>query len=205
MITEQQIIHIFPNAKDTNDLVKCLNEFLPQYAITSSNRLCYFLAQVGHESGGFKYRIENLNYSKKALLTMWKKYFPNDVLAEQYARKPEMIANRIYANRMGNDNEQSGDGWKFRGRGFIQLTGKSNYTLFSDIIGFSIDETVSYCETLKGAVHSACWFWDKNNLNRFCDCDDIIQMTKTINGGTIGLQERQELYAECKTNLIKSQ
>jgi putative chitinase len=124
----------------------------------------------------------------------FKKYFPNDDIAKQYERKPEKIANRVYANRMGNGPEESGDGYKYCGRGLIQLTGKDNYTRFAADLGISVEDTVKYLETPQGAVSSAGWFWDNNNLNSYCDKDDFVTLTKRINGGTIGLEDRQHHY-----------
>jgi putative chitinase len=127
-------------------------------------------------------------------MTTFKKYFPNEALAKQYERKPEKIANRVYANRMSNGDEASGDGYRFCGRGLIQLTGRANYTKFAEDLGISIEETVAYLETPAGAVSSAGWFWDNNNLNQYCDSDDFVTLTKRINGGTIGLEDRQHHY-----------
>lgn len=157
-------------------------------------RLAGFLSQIAHESGGFNFVIENLNYSAKGLMTTFKKYFPTEDIAKQYERKPEKIANKVYANRMKNGSEESGDGYKFRGRGLIQLTGRDNYTKFSEALGISLDETVAYLETPNGAVVSAAWFWDNNKLNAYCDRDDFIGLTKRINGGTIGLEDRKHHY-----------
>lgn len=157
-------------------------------------RAAAFLAQVAHESGGFNFVKENLNYSAKGLMTTFKKYFPTEELAKQYERQPAKIADRVYANRMGNGPEGSGDGYKFCGRGLIQLTGKNNYTKFAEDLGISVDETVAYLETPAGAVSSAGWFWDNNNLNQYCDKDDFVTLTKRINGGTIGLADRQHHY-----------
>jgi putative chitinase len=159
-------------------------------------RAAAFIAQTAHESGGFNFVKENLNYSAKGLMGTFKKYFPTEALAKEYEKKPEKIANRVYANRMGNGNEASGDGWKFCGRGLIQLTGKDNYTRFSNDLGISLDETVAYLETPEGAVSSAGWFWDNNNLNKWCDADDFVTLTKRINGGTIGLEDRIKHYKE---------
>jgi putative chitinase len=127
-------------------------------------------------------------------MTTFKKYFPTEDLAKKYERKPEMIANRVYANRMGNGDEPSGDGFKYRGRGLIQLTGKNNYTLFANALEISIEETVEYLETPAGACSSAGWFWDNNRLNDYCDRGDFVGLTKRINGGTIGLADRQHHY-----------
>ena len=133
-----------------------------------------------------------MNYGAKGLRGTFKKYFPDDATAAKYERKPEMIANRVYASRMGNGNEASGDGYKFRGRGAIQLTGCANYTAFAKDVGKTIDETIVYLETLEGAIESACWFWKKNGLNEIADKKDITLMTKRINGGTIGLEDRKK-------------
>jgi putative chitinase len=157
-------------------------------------RLAGFLAQIAHESGGFNFVKENLNYSAKGLMGTFKKYFPTEALAKEYERKPEKIANRVYANRMANGDEASGDGYRFCGRGLIQLTGRANYTKFAQDLGISIEETIAYLETPAGAVSSAGWFWDNNNLNQYCDKNDFITLTKRINGGTIGLADRQHHF-----------
>ena len=162
----------------------------------NKKRAAAFIAQTAHESGGFTAVKENLNYSAKGLMTTFKKYFNDEAIANQYAKKPEKIANRVYGNRMGNGPEESGDGYKFCGRGLIQLTGKQNYTKFAADLGISIDETVAYLETPEGAVSSAGWFWDNNNLNKYCDADDFVTLTKRINGGTIGLEDRLKHYKE---------
>jgi len=161
-----------------------------KYEINTKERVAGFLAQCGHESLDFTVLKENLNYGAKGLRGTFGKYFPDDATAAKYERKPEMIANRVYASRMGNGNEASGDGYKYRGRGAIQLTGCSNYTAFAKDIGKTIDETIIYLETLEGAIESACWFWKKNGLNEIADKKDITLMTKRINGGTIGLEDR---------------
>jgi putative chitinase len=175
--------------------VEPLHEVAEYYDMYDNpKRIAAFLAQVAHESGGFNFVKENLNYSAKGLMTTFKKYFPSEALAKQYERQPQKIANRVYANRMGNGPEESGDGWKFCGRGLIQLTGKNNYTLFAKDLGISLDETVAYLETAEGAVSSAGWFWDNNNLNKICDTGDFVLLTKRINGGTIGLADRKHHY-----------
>ena len=160
----------------------------------NKRRIAGFLAQIAHESGGFNFVKENLNYSADGLRKTFAKYFPTDELAKAYARQPEKIANRVYANRMKNGDEASGDGFRFRGRGLIQLTGRDNYTRFAQSLGIGIDETIEYLETPSGAVASAGWFWDNNGLNQFCDKDDFITLTKRINGGTIGLADRKHHY-----------
>lgn len=165
-------------------------KILPKYEINTSLRVAAFFAQCGHESLDFTVLRENLNYGAKGLRATFPKYFPTDELAAKYERKPEMIANKVYANRMLNGDESSGDGWKFRGRGAIQITGKENYTKLAKFLNKTIDETIQYCETLDGAIESACWFWDTRDLNALADKSDILQLTKKINGGTIGLPDR---------------
>jgi putative chitinase len=168
-----------------------------------------FVAQCAHESGGFMILKENLNYKAPSLRKLFSKYFPTDELAQQYASKPnkqEAIANRIYASRMGNGDESSGDGFRFCGRGLIQLTGRSNYQNFADSIEvdgkpLAINDVPEYLATFEGAAQSACWFWETNRLNRFADADDIKGLTKAINGGYIGLEDREHHYALAKTIL----
>jgi len=157
-------------------------------------RLAGFLAQTAHESGGYNFIKENLNYSAKGLRGTFGKYFLNDEIANQYAKKPEKIANRVYANRMKNGDESSGDGYRFCGRGLIQLTGRDNYTKFANDLSMSLEDTIAYLETPNGAVASAGWFWDNNKLNQYCDSGDFVTLTKRINGGTIGLEDRKHHY-----------
>jgi putative chitinase len=165
-------------------------------------RIAGFLAQIAHESGGFTAIKENLNYSAKGLMTTFKKYFPDEATAKQYEKKPEKIANRVYANRMKNGPEESGDGYRFCGRGLIQLTGRDNYTKFAQALDMSIEDTIAYLETPNGALVSAAWFWDNNKLNQYCDRDDFVTLTKRINGGTIGLEDRKHHY-QIALNLLQ--
>lgn len=169
-------------------------EICPEYEINTPQRLAAFIAQCAHESGGFKFLKENLNYKAASLRRVFPKYFPDDATANAYANKPQMIANRVYANRMGNGPEESGDGWKFCGRGLIQLTGKNNYTFFAGSLDIPLDEASEYLETFEGALQSACFFWEQNKLNQYADSGDILTMTKRINGGTIGLEDRIKHY-----------
>lgn len=198
MITKEQLDKITTRNKNNDALAAALNKYLSKYEINTVNRIAGFLAQCGHESLDFTVLRENLNYGAKGLMVTFKKYFPDEATAKKYERKPEAIANRVYANRMGNGPESSGDGWKHRGRGAIQLTGKDNYTRFAAAIDKNIDETIAHLETLDGAIESACWFWKTNKLNVFCDKDDIVGMTKLINGGTIGLDDRRSHYEIAK-------
>lgn len=170
-----------------------LCEILPVYDINTPERVAAFVAQCAHESGGFKFLKENLNYKAASLRKVFPKYFPDDAIANDYANRPnkqEAIANRIYANRMGNSDEASGDGFRYLGRGLIQLTGKNNYTIFAASIDTPLDQIPEYLQTFEGAVQSACWFWEQNNLNQWADKKDILTLTKKINGGTIGLDDR---------------
>ena len=176
-----------------------LCELLPKYGITTERRVAHFLSQCAHESGGFKSLEENLNYSAKSLRAVFGRYFgpapKRD--ADEYHRKPEMIANYVYMDefrkyKMGNTQE--GDGWRFRGRGLKQLTGRENYTNFGKSVGMTAEEAAEYVATPAGAIESACWFWDSKNLNKIADGDDVKRMTKVINGGSIGLDDRKKRY-----------
>jgi len=197
MITLELLTALCPKTKTSilESYIEPLNTVTEYYEMTENiKRVAGFLAQLAHESGGFNAVIENLNYSKEGLRKVFPKYFPTDELAAQYARQPQKIANRVYANRMKNGDENSGDGWKFRGRGLIQLTGRDNYTKFAEALDMTIEDAIEYLETPNGAVASAGWFWDNNNLNQYCDNNDFITLTKRINGGTIGLADRQHHY-----------
>ena len=171
-----------------------ISEILPEYEINTPHRVAAFIAQCAHESGGFKFLKENLNYKAPSLRRVFGKYFPDDAIAARYANKPQMIANRVYASRMGNGPEESGDGWKYCGRGLIQLTGKNNYTFFAASLDMDVEDVPEYLETFEGAVQSACFFWEQNNLNQWADKGDILTLTKKINGGTIGLDDRIKHY-----------
>jgi putative chitinase len=172
---------------------------MQNFGINTPLRLAHFLAQCGHESAGFKATSENLNYSAKGLLGIFKKYFPTQALADAYARKPEKIANRVYGARMGNGDEASGDGYKFRGRGYIQLTGKQNYTAFDAAVEDNILANPDLVST-KHALASAAWFWKKNGLSLIADTGDstevVTKITKRVNGGTIGLADRIKHFKE---------
>jgi putative chitinase len=166
------------------------------YDITTPKRVAGFLSQIGHESGGLAMLEENLNYKAETLMRVWPKRFPTLEFAQQYARNPQKIANSVYANRMGNGDEASGEGWKYRGRGLKQLTGKDNYRAFSKAIGTDFVASPDLLLEPVNAALSAGWFWSANNLNALADNGDVPGMTKRINGGTIGLEQRQALYAK---------
>ena len=188
--TEAKLKEILVGAPHVDQWYKALYEILPDYEINTANRVACFLGQTAHESGGYRALRENLNYSDKGLMGIFKKYFPTQESTVGYVRQPEKIANKIYANRMGNGPESSGDGFAYRGRGLIQLTGKTNYQWFAASIEESLEETIKFLETYEGAVQSACWFWESNNLNALADKLDVKVMTKKINGGYIGLDDR---------------
>jgi predicted chitinase len=179
---------------DATQYIGHFEQVLPKYGIADSKlRLAHFFAQILHESGCLRFDMENLNYSSDALRKVFGKYFPTTADADAYARQPEKIANRVYANRMGNRAEESGDGWRFRGRGLIQLTGRNNYKAFAEWV--KNDRIMEEPDLVASeyAVHSAVFFWDRNSLNKFADRDDILGLTKKINGGENGLAHRREL------------
>lgn len=164
--------------------------------ITNVTRLAHFLSQVAHESGNFKLVYENLRYSAAGLLKIFPKYFPTQELANRYAMQPQMIGNRVYANRMGNGNEASGEGYLFRGRGYLQLTGKANYELFSQYIGENLVANPDLVAT-KYPMDSALWFFDRNRLWSLCDAntpESVTAVTRRVNGGTHGLADRQAKF-----------
>jgi putative chitinase len=168
---------------------------LPKWDITTVERVSGFMAQCMHESAYFLRLTENLNYSASALNKIFPKYFVQAGRnAQDYHRSPEDIANIVYANRMGNGDEDSGDGWRYRGRGLIQLTGKDNYRSFAADLGMTLDDVPTYLESKQGAIQAACWFWKDNDINRYCDTQDIVGMTKRINGGTYGLEDRAKHF-----------
>lgn len=196
-LTLEQLQKFIPNNSEVETWHEVFSQLLPEYEINTPERIAAFLAQCYHESMGFTVLEENLNYRAETLRRVFPKYFPNNTIAREYASKPnkqEAIANRVYANRMGNGNEKSGDGYRYRGRGVIQLTGKDNYSRFADSIDMSLDEAVEYLQTYEGAAHSACWFWDVNGLNKYADKGDFVTLTKRINGGVNGLEDRTKHY-----------
>ena len=196
--TFEQLNEFFEDTSEdiVAEFVQPLNEVMDFYEINTPQRISMFLAQVGHESAGMTARRENLNYSAQGLNKIFPKYFIRAGRdANLYAKKPEKIANVVYANRMGNGNEASGDGYRYRGRGLIQLTGKSNYEAFASDMEMSLDEATAWLDTAEGAAWSAGWFWDSRELNNWADKGDVLTVTKKINGGTIGLEDRKSHYA----------
>lgn len=192
--TQEQLAEMVHGIQYVDHWYEALSEICPEYDIDTPKRVAAFIAQCAHESGGFKFLKENLNYKAASLRRVFPKYFPDDAIAARYANHPEMIANRVYANRMGNGPEESGDGWKYCGRGLIQLTGKNNYTFFAGSLDMDVEEMPEYLATFEGAVQSACFFWEQNKLNQWADAGDILTLTKRINGGTIGLEDRIKHY-----------
>jgi len=196
--TAETFKELFPKNKEPQVWAAAINEILPDYDINTPKRVAAFLAQCGHESAGFTTLTENLNYGAAGLRGIFGKYFKDDATAKAFERKPEKIANKVYASRMGNGDEASGEGWKYRGRGPIQLTGKDNYTKFANDM-FEDPETVMDNPDVvaldkETALTSAVWFWNKNKLNALADVGDIKTMTKKINGGYIGLEDRIKHY-----------
>lgn len=180
-------------------VIQMIPDTAVKFGINTPLRLAHFLAQCGHESGGFRVTSENLNYSAKGLMGIFKKYFPTEAIANAYQRNPQKIANKVYANRMSNGDEASGDGFKFRGRGYIQLTGRANYTEFGKSIGEDIANNPDAVSG-KYALLSAAWFWSKNGLNKLADGGatdaTVTSITKRVNGGTIGLADRIKHFKE---------
>lgn len=193
-MTQEQLTKIAPSLPVDVDKV---NELLEKYEINTPERVAGFFSQCAHESGNFKFKAENLNYSADALNRVFPAYFGTKRNAAEYARNPEKIANVVYndANRKSKlGNTEPGDGWKFRGRGYIQLTGRTNYTGFAKFMGMGIDEVISYAETDEGALASALYFWKLANCNKHCDSGDQKALCKSINGGFNGLEDRIAKY-----------
>ena len=182
-----------------DSVIAMLPDTMAKFEINTPLRLSHFLAQAGHESGNFRLVKENLNYSAKGLMGIFKKYFPTEALAKSYERKPEKIANKVYGGRMGNGDEASGDGAKFCGRGYIQLTGKTNYQAFFKSMELDVNSDPTLVAT-KYALASAAWFWSKNGLNKLADGGAtetvVTSITKRVNGGTIGLDDRIKHFKE---------
>lgn len=198
MITEQKLTQLIGSR--AKEWTAALSNNLPKYEINTPLRVSHFLAQCLHESGGFTILVENLNYSQQGLRKVFPKYFPDDAIAFKYARQPKWIASKVYGGRMGNGNEASGEGFLYRGRGLIQLTGKDNYRACSKFL-FNDERLLTkpeYVETKEGAVLSACWFWTKNNLNKIAETDNIDRVTKVVNGGTHGIDDRKNWLGKCK-------
>ena len=197
MLTKDLVVKLLHENPDAAVWADAAMQILPKYEINTPYRIAGFFAQCGHESAGFRVLEENLFYRAETLDTIFPKYFKNaGRVASDYAKQPEKIANVIYANRMGNGDTASGEGYLFRGRGVIQLTGKENYSAFALSIKTTLPDAIQYIQTKRGALESACWFWKTRGLNAACDANDITKMTKLINGGTIGLADRKRHYEQ---------
>ena len=199
ILTKDMLAAMIPGNDKVDMWFKAIEEIFPKYEINTPERMAGFIAQCAHESNNFRSLEENLNYSEDALLRVFGRYFGKapKASASEYARNPEMIANRVYNDefrkyKMGNT--QPGDGWMFRGRGLKQLTGRENYTKFGKSVKMSAEQAAEYVATEKGAIESACWFWNNKKLNAIADQCDIVKMTKKINGGDIGLADRTSRY-----------
>lgn len=206
MITKFQFSKMIPSNRNPDEWYQIAVDLFKKYNITTPNRIAGFMSQCAHESRDFTVLEENLNYSAKRLREVFPRYFRSDSAANAVARNPEAIANIVYmdANRtkrgaLGNVNP--GDGWRFRGGGIKQLTGRNNYTAFGNFINLSPEKAADYVRTKRGAFESACWFWATNNLEKYADADDIVGMSKRINGGTIGLEDRKRRYFTAKSIL----
>ena len=202
VLQKDHLAKLIPGNKDVDSWHEALVAVMPKYGINTAGRAAHFISQCAHESNNFRSLQENLNYSEKSLNAVFGRYFGTGGTkrnAAEYARNPEKIANYVYMDefrkyKMGNI--KPGDGWLFRGRGLKQLTGRENYTKFGRSINISAEAAAVYVATPAGAVESACWFWDTNKLNTIADTDDVTRMTKKINGGNIGLADRQQRYAK---------
>ena len=188
MTSEQlaQALHMTPQKAE--EWIDAINQTFEYFDISTPEQQASFLGQCGHESNGFTALVENLNYRAESLCKVWPKRFPSLEMAQPYHRNPESIANHVYAGRMGNGDESSGDGFRYRGRGLIQLTGRSNYKSCGEALGVDLEENPELVETPQFAALSAGWFWSTHGLNNIAS--DILAVTKKINGGTLGLDDR---------------
>lgn len=201
-ITENAFKYLYPTSKRYKEIVNSLNKLLPQYDINTEKRISAFISQCGHESGNWKVFEENLNYSRQALTRVFGKYFSETDDSKldplDYARNPEKIANVVYANRMGNGDTESGEGWLYRGRGPIQLTGKYNYEKFKEWSGVDVISNPDIIvKDLDVGILSAIWFWHTKNLNELADMGNVTKLTRKINGGLNGLADRKYHYDLC--------
>jgi putative chitinase len=207
LITEAQLAAMIPTNKEVGEWCAALNEMLPKYGITTDKRIAGFISQCAHESSDFRVLQENLNYKEATLLKVFPRYFgPGKENAAEYAGKPEKIANYVYMDKHRSKqgalgNVKDGDGWLFSGKGLKQVTGRANTTAFGKTIGMTAEEAAAYLLTKKGALESALWFWGSRNLNEVADTGDQVRLTKIINGGNIGLADRQARYAKAMAAL----
>lgn len=202
-ILKRVFSNVFPSNPDKNEWISSLAEVLPDYEVNNEFRIAAFIAQCGHETAGFTRLSENLNYSSKhRILIIFGNRINDPTDVEELVNNPEKLANVIYGNRMGNGPPYSGDGWLFRGRGCLHLTGRENYQRFADAVGLSLNAAIRYVETRDGAVESACWYWNDRKLNAFADSGDFNKLTRAINGGLNGINERRDIYNKALNLLI---
>jgi putative chitinase len=207
LITEAQLAVMIPTNKEVGEWCAALNEMLPKYGITTDKRISGFISQCAHESMDFRVLEENLNYKEATLLKVFPRYFgPGKENAAEYAGNPQKIANYVYMDKnrsksgaLGNHKEN--DGWAMRGKGLKQVTGRANHEAFGKTVGMTAEEAAEYLMTKKGALESALWFWGSRNLNDVADTGDVVKLTKIINGGDIGLADRQARYAKAMAAL----
>lgn len=200
MLSKYDFTRLFPNAsiKNLNLFYEPLTEAMKKYQINTPARIAMFVANIAHESGSLSRVVENMNYSAKRLREVFPGYFVSEVDADLSAHNPEKIANRVYANRMGNGDAFSGDGWRFRGRGLIGVTGRENYAKVGKALGIDLISHPELLEQPKYSALSACWFWYNFGLNQIADTGDFVRSVKRINGGLIGLADRQERYDKAR-------
>lgn len=207
LLTVEQLRVMIPTNKEVEEWCTALNEMLPKYNITTDKRIAGFISQCAHESMDFRVLQENLNYKEATLLKVFPRYFgPGKENAAEYAGKPEKIANYVYMDKNRSKggalgNVKDGDGWLFSGKGLKQVTGRANTTAFGKTVGMAAEEAAAYLLTKKGALESALWFWNSRNLNEVADTGDQVRLTKIINGGDIGLADRQARYAKAMAAL----
>lgn len=190
-LIESPLTPVTSSRKEPIEIINFLEPIAEANHISTVLQKAHFYGQLAHESTWFRHVSENLNYSDKALRAVFRKYFPSEASAVESARQPEKIANKVYANRMGNSDENSGDGWKYRGRGLMQLTGKANYESYAKERGVDFVNHPDWVAQPKWAVDSAVWYWNKHNLNQYADLNDVKTITKKINGGYNGLEDRE--------------
>lgn len=207
LLTVDQLRAMIPSNKDVEEWCAALNEMLPKYGITTDKRIASFVSQCAHESMDFRVLEENLNYKEATLLKVFPRYFgPGKENAAEYAGNPQKIANYVYMDKNRSKagalgNVKDGDGWLFSGKGLKQVTGRANTTAFGKTVGMTAEEAAAYLLTKKGALESALWFWGSRNLNEVADTGDQVRLTKIINGGDIGLADRQARYAKAMAAL----
>lgn len=194
-----------PTGSDLGNWVDPIQKTFQKFNITTIRQIACFLAQAAHESSDFNHLDESLSYSAQRLMQVWPSRFPNSDIAQKYAHNPQALGNHVYANRLGNGDEASGDGYKFRGGGLFQLTGRSNYGAFGQSVDMSADEAADYVRTKEGAAMSAGWFFDKNGLDKLAETPGVEDDTRAINGGEIGLADRRAKFNSLVIELLRRQ